>query len=224
MIKKIDQNGFTIIELLIATSVFTAVLFIVTYGVIQISKTYTNGFIRSQTQNIAVSLSDNITRDIEFSSTTSFPNPPEQSVQVTKPGYQPVTYYYFCTTQNEYFYIPGGSLYKIPIASLQSILASQNCYSPQQFINNTAISGDIQSLISSSNVEILNHTVYDNQSMLSNVSSSNGLYSVSIEVLYGNQSNLIQNDNKSQWICRPTVLIGPFCAIYNFSTQAYTQN
>ncbi len=220
MIKKLDQNGFTIIELLIATSVFTAVLFIVTYGVIQISKTYTNGFIRGQTQNIAVSLSDTMTRDIEFSTTASITT--DQSAQVTKTGSQATIYYYFCTTQNEYFYIPGGNIYKIPIVSLQGVLGSQNCFSPQQFINNSGLSADTQSLLSPNNVEILNHTVYDNQSMLSNVSS--GLYSVNIEILYGNQSNLVQNNNGSQWICRPTVLIGPFCAIYSFSTQAYTQN
>ena len=101
MIKKVDQNGFTIIELLVATSVFTSVLFIVTYGIIQISKTYTNGFIRSQTQNIAVSLSDTLTRDIEFSSTASIQ--PDLSVQV-KTGSGTVDYYYFCSTQNEYFY------------------------------------------------------------------------------------------------------------------------
>jgi hypothetical protein len=143
-------------------------------------------------------------------------------VQV-KTGSGTVDYYYFCSTQNEYFYIPGGSLYKIPLIFLQKVLGSQNCFSPQQFIGNTQISSNTQSLISPNNVEILNNLPpYNNQGVLSMIST--GLYSVNLDILYGNLTNLVLNNNRSQWICRPTVLIGPFCAIYSFSTQAYTQN
>ena len=214
MIKKLDQKGFTIVELLIATSVFASILLIVTYGIIQISKMYTNGFIQSQTQNVTVSLSDQITRDIGFSSAISIK--PDTSVQVTIPGQSTTTYYYFCTNQNEYFYVPGGSISEISLGKIGGL----GCTS--SVINNSQDSGYIQNLLSSSNMEILNHTSYYNQNMITKLST--GLYSVNIDILYGSTSNLTQNSIGTQWICRPTVLIGPFCANYNLSTQVNTQD
>ncbi|HEY5268085.1 MAG TPA: prepilin-type N-terminal cleavage/methylation domain-containing protein [Candidatus Saccharimonadales bacterium] len=214
MIKKLDQKGFTIVELLIATSVFASILLIVTYGIIQISKMYTNGFIQSQTQNVTVSLSDQVTRDIGFSSASSIT--PDISAQVTVPGQGITTYYYFCTNQNEYFYLPGGSIYEISLGNI----GGQGC--TPSVINNTKYSGYIQNLLSSNNMEILNHTSYYNQNMVSQLSP--GLYSANIDVLYGSTGNLVQNSIGTQWICRPTVLIGPFCANYNLSTQVNTQD
>ena len=209
MIKKLDQRGFTIVELLIATAVFASVLFIVTYGIIQISKMFTNGFIQTETQNVAVSLSDQLTRDIEFSSAITSDQGP-----ITSGG---ITYYYFCTSQYEYFYTPGANLYKIPI----SIIAK--CQSPQSSWITTY--SQTQTLLSSS-MEILNNlSAYNDSSQQSIISSGSvsGLYSVNLDILYGNTSNLEQNASKSQWVCKPTVIVGPFCATYTLETGAYAQ-
>lgn len=212
MTKKIDQKGFTIIELLIATSVFATVLLIVTYGIIQISRMYTNGFIQTQTQNDAVSISNKLAQDVEFSAVSSITS--EQNAQVTKTGFPAATYYYFCTTNNEYFYTSLGSLYQIP-------LPSGGCSTPSSFINTA---GNITNLLSTdNNVVILNHSTYDTKNMIS-TSGNSGLYTVNIAVLYGDKNNLEYNGNTGQYNCQPTVLIGPFCSIYSLNTQAYTQN
>ena len=205
MIKKMNQKGFTIVELLIATSVFATVLFIVTYGIIQISRMYTNGFIQTQTQNTAISISDQITKDLEFSSA---------SVNTEKKS-SSENYYYFCTTQNEYYYQPLGGLSEISLAYVNGGQCASPTASPS-FIN----SPHSQNLLSTS-MEILNHSSYDNQDMLT---GNSGLYTVGINVLYGNQTNLEYNSNTNQFDCRPTVLVGPFCAIYNLNTQDFSQN
>jgi prepilin-type N-terminal cleavage/methylation domain-containing protein len=210
MTKKLDQNGFTIVELLIATAVFASILFIVTYGIIQISKTFTNGFIETQTQNVAISLSDQLTRDVEFSSGSIGTDRGPININNNN-------YYYFCTNQEEYFYNPGGSFYKIPISAIT------NCGSPQ---SSWLTNAQTQNLLSS-NMEILNNLPAYNDSSQQGIianGSTSGLYSISLDILYGSTSNLVQNANNTQWVCKPTVIIGPFCATYTLTTGAYAQN
>ena len=60
------QRGFTIIELLIASLVFSIFLLIVTSMIIQISHTYYKGIIASKTQETARSITANISQAIQF--------------------------------------------------------------------------------------------------------------------------------------------------------------
>lgn len=62
------QAGFTIIELLIATVVFSVILLIVTVSVIQFSKQYYKGIIAGSTQGAARTLIDDVSRAIQFNS------------------------------------------------------------------------------------------------------------------------------------------------------------
>lgn len=66
-----NKSGFTIIELLIATLVFSTILLIATYGVIQIGRTYTKGYIGSLTQNTTRSIVDQISQAIQLSGPNS---------------------------------------------------------------------------------------------------------------------------------------------------------
>jgi len=209
MIKKLDDDGFTIVELLISTAVFTTILLIVTFGIIQISRMFTSGFIQTQTQNVAVSLSDQLTRDIEFSSASSIQT--DQLVNISG-----TNYYYFCTYQFEYFYTPGGSLYKIPLATIT------NCQTPDtKWLSNS----QTQNLLSS-NMKVLNNSGFNDSSQQSiiNNGASSGLYTINLDILYGNTTNLVQNNKATLWICKPVVIVGPFCANYILNTQAYAQD
>lgn len=64
--KKYKQRGFTIIELMIATSVFSVVLLLCTFGLMQIGKLYYKGISSTRTQNTARSVLDSISQDIAF--------------------------------------------------------------------------------------------------------------------------------------------------------------
>lgn len=74
--------GFTIIELLIATLIFSLVLILVMTGVMQFTRQYYKGVIASNTQNTARAIIDEVTRTIQFNtgslyvlkSTTLMPN------------------------------------------------------------------------------------------------------------------------------------------------------
>lgn len=60
------EAGFTIIELMVATVVFSVVLIILTAGVIAITRTYSKGIVLTNTQNTARSIMDSISQTIEF--------------------------------------------------------------------------------------------------------------------------------------------------------------
>lgn len=80
--KRMNAAGFTIIELLIATLIFSLVLILVTTGVMQFTRQYYKGVISSSTQNTARAIIDDVTRTIQFNtgsfytltSTTLTPN------------------------------------------------------------------------------------------------------------------------------------------------------
>lgn len=61
------ESGFTIVELLIATLVFSMVLVLITIGVMTFTKSYYKGITQSNTQTAARSIIENIAQAIQFS-------------------------------------------------------------------------------------------------------------------------------------------------------------
>lgn len=97
------SSGFTIIELLIATLVFSVILLIATFGVIQIGRTYIKGYISSQTQNTTRSVIDEVTQAIQLSG----PN----AVTIYNGGNpDAANYYAFCVSTTRYTYQIGKEL------------------------------------------------------------------------------------------------------------------
>ncbi len=70
---KPKQAGFTIIELLIATVVFSIVLLVLAGGIIQIGRLYYKGITSARTQQAARQAVDTITQSIQFNSGTIIP-------------------------------------------------------------------------------------------------------------------------------------------------------
>lgn len=67
MNKTKKQQGFTIIELLIATAVFSTVLLIAATGIVHIGKLFQKGITSSLTQEVARNTMDEIKNDFEYS-------------------------------------------------------------------------------------------------------------------------------------------------------------
>ena len=62
------QQGFTIIELLVATTVFSLVLLMAVAGVLQITQSYYQGVTRARTQNTAREVLEDLTETMRFAS------------------------------------------------------------------------------------------------------------------------------------------------------------
>jgi prepilin-type N-terminal cleavage/methylation domain-containing protein len=68
--KKLNHNGFTLIELMIASLVFSVILLGATTATIQIGRMYYKGIIMNRTQETARRLMDDISRPIQFAGST----------------------------------------------------------------------------------------------------------------------------------------------------------
>jgi len=84
------EAGFTIVELMIATTVFSVILLLCTFGIIQIGKSYYKGATLVRTQNASRDIIDNVSQAIQYGTT-----PPSV---VTTPSGQ------FCVGNTLYIY------------------------------------------------------------------------------------------------------------------------
>lgn len=98
-----DQKGFTIIELMISTAVFSVVLLIVTAGVITFTHQYLKGVTYSETQTTTRTIMNRLAQDIQFS--TAF-----TPIQDAPDG----SYSYFCIGNDEYVYQVGQEVESNP--------------------------------------------------------------------------------------------------------------
>lgn len=97
--RRINTKGFTVIELLISTVVFSLVLLILTGAIIQFNRLYYKGVVDTKTQEATRSITDDITRNIQFSAdatnvaqATIPPDPPSNDGYICAGGY---VYKYF---------------------------------------------------------------------------------------------------------------------------------
>lgn len=96
-----NQKGFTIVELMIATMVFSVILVLVTMGIIQVSRTYYKGINEANTQDTARSIMETIGQAIQFSGGT---------VTALKTPEQPGSMQAFCVGNTQFSYNLGTQL------------------------------------------------------------------------------------------------------------------
>ncbi len=65
------QDGFTIVELMVATAVFSVVILVCSLAIIHVGRMYYKGMIVNRTQDAARLIADDLTRAIQFGSTSS---------------------------------------------------------------------------------------------------------------------------------------------------------
>jgi prepilin-type N-terminal cleavage/methylation domain-containing protein len=74
--KRIDNKGFTIIELLISTVIFSVILLVITGAIIQFGRIYYRGVVQSKTQERSRAIIDSVAKDLQFSKPNSFSGAP----------------------------------------------------------------------------------------------------------------------------------------------------
>ena len=114
---KFNQQAFTILELMIATMVFSVILLLVTTGILQIGKTYYKGALQARTQGAARNIIDEVSRGIQFSGETVAFTTPLNAAATPYP--QPGGKYGFCVNGVGYAYIIDRQLARSPSGSDQ---------------------------------------------------------------------------------------------------------
>ncbi|HUC89836.1 MAG TPA: prepilin-type N-terminal cleavage/methylation domain-containing protein [Patescibacteria group bacterium] len=96
-----SQNGFTIVELMVALAVFSVILLVMTVAIMQVSKLYYKGITEANTQSTARSVIDTVSQAIQFSGGTVLDTPTSPTSGNS---------YDFCVNNQEFSYRPGYQL------------------------------------------------------------------------------------------------------------------
>lgn len=95
-VAKKDSRGFTIVELMISTMVFSVIVVIVSGVIVRLSQQYYGGLSRSRTQEVARTIAEEIAKGIQYSRDT-----PTEAVS-TDPAVSG-----WCIGANSYAYVLG---------------------------------------------------------------------------------------------------------------------
>lgn len=200
---KTNEAGFTIIELMIATAIFTVVLIITTAAIIGITETYIKGSVQGQTQQTTRAVLNDISQDLQFN--------PSGSVILT--GMQQTNsndVFFFCIGNDVYAYrLDYAVSSSDPSSNWALIRYSGSCPSSSPtpptasyFYDELEISDGEELLGTNERLGELNIT----EPTVNNTISSNTYYTVDIEVAYGNDtsnSNSLLSDQYPQFNSLP---------------------
>lgn len=165
----VKNQGFTIVEVMIATLVFASVLVVITIGITTFTRVYYGGITQSQTQDRAKNIIDDISQAIQFS-----------GQQVTTGLASGDGWRGICVGNQAYDYLLGKQLVKSSPGSGQTTRALLVYNNVSDCPDHTpgSLSGGRELL--SPNMRLSNLTV----------SGSNQLYTINIEVSYGDNDLL----------------------------------
>lgn len=205
--------GFTIMELMIATVVFSVVLLLVTAGILQISRVYYKGITESTTQNTARNIIDTISQGIQFSGS---------EVELTT-GTDPGKDYSFCIGNKQYTYRLGSQVMNNPSSSDQSWHALV-----ERRINGSCSGATTQSL---NQQTVTGRDLVGQRMRLAKLSVENleaNRYRVTVRVVYGDADLLRSPSNPSDpvetaamrpdAVCQSVSAGTQFCASSELST------
>lgn len=191
-----QQAGFTIIELLIATLIFSVILLIATFGVIQVSRTYIKGFVASETENTTRSIVDQVSQAVQLSQTGSL------AIATPVTGW-----YAFCINGYRYTYQLNDELASGGHAFVRDYIGGGSC-TPN--INWT-----------SSGTELLSTNERLVSFSIAQVPNSTDLYQVSLSILYGDD-NVTMGSPPDR--CLDNSSGGEFCALSSTTTTVEQRN
>lgn len=198
------SRGFTIVELMAATAVFSVLLLVITFGILQVSRVYYKGITESNTQNTARGIMDLITQSIQFS-----------GGNIITTASQPGAPLAFCIGNEQFSYVAGLQLVghgsslgadQTYHALVQDTVAGcANPEAPAGFVSSTDIPGR----------ELLNPNM-----RLSNLSIEligTNLYRVEVRVVYGD-GDLLVDATGPDARCISERAGTQFCAVSELST------
>ncbi|MDB5166052.1 MAG: hypothetical protein JWM37_124 [Candidatus Saccharibacteria bacterium] len=159
--KSLTQNqiGFTIVELMVATMVFSSIILVITFGVLQFSNSYYKGVTSANTQNAARNILESVSGAIQFSGATL-------GTDVTNPPFKT-----FCFGGTQYNYVMS----KMRDASTPHVLYSTP--SSGGACNTSTFGATSRDLVDN-NMRVVKFTIKP-------VAGSTSLYVVSVRIAYG---------------------------------------
>lgn len=214
MSKKLNNNGFTIVELLIAISVFSTLLIIIVYSFIYGLDTFIKDQIVSNTQETTRSIEQNITQNlsltpigsytpIKSTTTTIKSTTTNTTTNVTSQG--------FCIGDYRYSYILDQQLTSNIGGLVQDTVAG--CSS-----TDFAIDLSNKKNLTSSSRQLLGDNMQISQLNISPIDNTNG-FILTIEIDYG--SNFNSGSNDYTYSCPSGNISASYCAVDKVDTYVF---
>lgn len=201
------QSGFTIIELMIATAVFSLMLLVAMVAIIATSRTFVKGNVQSQTQDSARDVLTAITQDIQFN----------QASTVDLGSYSYVNHKgYFCIGNDVYIYQTNAEINPSSSSPVYHALLEFPGSCPAS-LSTPPGSTDVGYLSTqagggSSSHELLSQDLSLGQLIITQTNDNS--YNVSLTVTYGN--DVITTTNPDS--CPAQSLGGELCAVSTLTT------
>ncbi len=194
---KNNRKGFTILELLLATTVFSTILLVLTTTIIRLNGTYYQAIIRSQTLNATKNIVSTVTQQIQTSSSDFVYNGGSLTWSFTAASVNPKLYEaYYCIGDNEYIYQIGGLVVATPgnydEAYYGLILKNDaQCKNPGPSIsqNNNDLSSTTPGLGSGNVFNLVPNNMRLLKFDIVRVPNTTRLYKVDVKMAYGNDGN-----------------------------------
>jgi competence protein ComGC len=206
------EGGFTIVEFMIATMVFSMVLLVCSYAIVHVGRMYYKGVITNRTQDAARRAVEDITSAIQFGARSTDPNLFVRSgTPVTSGG---ITWQVICVGNNSYTYTTdtaqGTGAGMSPYVLWKERISGTNCPISDFNPNNGQ-----QLLGNNMRLPLLSITT----------PTSGQLWQVQLRVAYGDNAELFEgngaetNPDDRYRFCRGVTAGGQFCAISSFETK-----
>lgn len=183
-----QQAGFTIVELMIATTVFSLILLIITFGVIYFTRNYYNGVYTSATQNAARDITNTVSNVIRFGTG-------DVELYAWPPGPTAGDDAYFCA---------GGYVFVAELGVKYSSLTDGMYMQPMP-------SGCSVPLTTTGRQQLLGENMRITYMSLS-LDSVNGVYTFDIGIAYGDNDLLVPNTGIGDAVRCATEAGSEFCA------------
>lgn len=185
------QAGFTIVELLVAMTVFSLVLVAAAASIIQIGRMYYKGVITARTQDTSRAIIDEISRSIQFSG--------EEPTFATTTDPSGDEIHAICFGSTRYTYKIDAQVGTDPYGLFKDV-GGATCETSDMSGEGTELLGENMRL-SAFEVE---HTADQ--------------YKVTVWVVYGDDDVIEPHPSEDRTVCRGAVTGSQFCAVSELST------
>ncbi len=207
-------GGFTIVELMIATLVFSMVLILITVGVLSFTKSYYRGINQSNTQSTARGIMEDVSQAIQFSGDAIAPN---IGVTSGSPASDTTNISHgFCIGNQRYSYLLGKQLWDAgpPNASLHQGLHVLLVDQPG------SCGGQAPQNVASAPATVLGEQLQPRM-RLAKLSvtpvGTGGLYKVTVRVVYGDD-DLLNNPTGPNANCKVSISGSQYCGQSELTT------
>ena len=217
--------GFTIIELMIAISVLAMILLLTTMGIVRIGEGYYRGITQANTQQVARSVLDSVSQNIQFSGgdpTGPYSGSPGGGVTVKsscigKQRYSYILGYQQTDTTSSANSTAKHTLWKDDLTGISCVPLNIGT-APPVIIGGTDDPGALDS-----GRELLGRNMRLTNFTIAIVPGSSTLYNVAVTVMYGDDDLIDKTGgipNMPNWQCKPSngLISASFCAKSELTT------